>query len=426
MPRIVRDDDGVVHEHAHGDDESRERRAVEALAQELHEQQRAADREEQRRADQHARAEAHDEHDDRDDDGHRLGQVEHEGRVGLAGDAVLGIEHREFEPHGHAPLQRIERTAHGRPHLHHVGIGLGGDADAHGRPPPDVHDRGRRLGIAPLHAGHVAQAVLLALGGHEQLVGDVVGRAVHAVFEDAHAQRAGLLLAAVGDRVAPGDGLHDRLGPDGEIGERGQADLHVHHGALLAVERDLLHARHGHQRTFDPLRPVAQLRPRVTRIGRQGVVDAVDVAEVVGHGDGRGARREARRDVEHLAAQLVPALGNLARRGGRVEFDQDFRDSVVGLGGDFPHVAHRLHLAADGFGDELLHLKGRSARIGADERRALDDEGGVFLLAEAHEARRAAQEQHGEEEPDDLRIAKRIFGQIHGRIIGGSVLSRRA
>ena len=45
------------------------------------------------------------------------------------------------------------------------------------------------------------------------------------------------------------------------------------------------------------------------------------------------------------------------------------------------------------------------------------------LLAEAHEACRAAQEQHGEEEPDDLRIAKRIFGQIHGRIIGGSVLS---
>lgn len=50
------------------------------------------------------------------------------------------------------------------------------------------------------------------------------------------------------------------------------------------------------------------------------------------------------------------------------------------------HEAHRLHLALDGFGHELFDFERRGARVGADQRRTLDDEYRVLLLAQRNEA----------------------------------------
>ena len=38
------------------------------------------------------------------------------------------------------------------------------------------------------------------------------------------------------------------------------------------------------------------------------------------------------------------------------------------------HEAHRLHLALDRFGHKLFDFERRGARVGADQRRTLDDE----------------------------------------------------
>ena len=423
---IVGDDDGVVDEHAHRDDETGQRGAVQPLAQKLHQEQRAADREEQRTADQHPGAEAHDEHDDQNDDRNRLGEVENERGIGLPGDAVLGIEHRQLHAQRHLPRERSQQGFDLRTGLHHVDALLGRDADAHGAAAVDAHHRLRRLGVAPLDAGDVAQAVLFARRGDQQLVRKVVERLVGSVLENLYLEFSGLLLAAVDDGILLADGRDDGFGTDGEIGQRRHADIDVHHGRLFAVKGHLLHAVDRHERRFEPLRPVAQFGPGEASVDRKPVVDAVHVAEIVGDGHRRSPRGQARLDVEHLAAQFVPQLRNFGGGCGRVQFDLYLRKPVIGFRSDFMHAAHRLHLAFDGFSDKLLDLLRRGPRIGADERRRLDDEDRILLLAQRGEPQGASRQQHGEEEPDHLGAAQRIFGQVHGGVSLRSGPVRRA
>ena len=414
---IVGDDDGIIDEHAHSDDESRQRSAVQPLAQKLHQQQRAADREQQRTADQHPCAETHDEHDDQDDDRHRLGQIEDERGVGLAGDAVFGIEHRQFHAHGHLARERGQHAVDLRPGLHHIDARFGRDADAHGPAAIDAHHRLRRLGVTPLDAGDVAQAVLLARGGEQQLVRQIVERLVGPVFENLYAELPGLLLPAIDDGVLLADGRDDGFGADGEVGQRRKADVDIDHGRLFAVEGHFLHAVDRHEGRFQPLGPVAQLRPRESPIDGESVIDAVNIAEIVGDGDLRRPGRQFRLDVEHLAAQFVPQLGNLAGRRGGVQFDLDLRNAVIGFGSDLVHEAHRLHLAFDGLGNELLDLRGRGSRVGADERRRFDDEDRILFLAQRREAQRPADQQDEEEKPNHFGVSQGIFGQVHRSVI---------
>ena len=424
--RIVGHHDGVVHQHAHRDDEPRQRGAVETFAQKLHQQKRTAYGEQQRTADQHPGAESHDEHDDKDDDRHRFGEVQDKGGIRLAGNAVFGIKHREVHAHGHLARKAAEHPADLLPGLHHVHVGLGRDADAHRPAAVHAHQRLRRIGVSPLHAGDVAQPVLLARRGDEQLVGDVAEVLIGPVLQDLYFERPGLLLAAVDDRVLLADGPHDRFGADREVGERRKADIDVHHGRLLAEERHLLHAVHGHQRRLDPLRPLAQFGPCESAVDRKAVIDAVHVAEIVGHGNGRSPGRQPGLDVEHLAPQLVPQLRNLRGAGRRIEFDHDLRKSVIGLGGDFMHQPHRLHLAFDRLGNELFDLQRRGSGIGADQRRTFDDERRILLFAQRDEAEGAASKQDEKEKPDDFFIFQRIFGQTHDRITLGFAPARPA
>ena len=403
---IVGDDDGVVDEHAHRDDETGQRGAVQPLAQKLHQEQRAADREEQRTADQHPGAEAHDEHDDQNDDRNRLGEVENERGIGLPGDAVLGIEHRQLHAQRHLPRERSQQGFDLRTGLHHVDALLGRDADAHGAAAVDAHHRLRRLGVAPLDAGDVAQAVLFARRGDQQLVRKVVERLVGSVLENLYLEFSGLLLAAVDDGILLADGRDDGFGTDGEIGQRRHADIDVHHGRLFAVEGHLLHAVDRHERRFEPLRPVAQFGPGEAPVDRKPVVDAVHVAEIVGDGHRRSPRGQARLDVEHLAAQFVPQLRNFGGGCGRVQFDLYLRKPVIGFRSDFMHAAHRLHLAFDRLGDEFFDLLRRSPGIGADHRRDFDHKGRILFLSQRGEAQRSPGQQDEEEEPDHLGAAQ--------------------
>ncbi len=288
---VVGDDDGVVDQHAHGDDEPSQRSTVEPLAEKLHQKQRSADRKEQRTADQHPGAEPHDEHDDGDDDGDRFGQIDKKRRIGLTGDAVLGIENGELHAHGHPGRLGVEDAADAVAGLHDIGLRIGRNADADGPAAVDAHESLRRLGVAPLHARDVAQPILLARRRNQELVGDVVETAVGTLLDDADFERAGLLLAAADHGVLLADGGDDGLGPDGEIGQRRQSDIDVDDGLLLAEQSDFLHAVDGDEQGFEPLRLLAQLAPREPLVDREGVIDAVDIAEIVGHGDAPAGRR---------------------------------------------------------------------------------------------------------------------------------------
>lgn len=73
----------------------------------------------------HPGAETHDEHDDQDDDRHRLGEVQHEGRIGLLRDAVLGIKHRKIHADGHLAHEAVKHADDLLPGFHHVDLRLG-------------------------------------------------------------------------------------------------------------------------------------------------------------------------------------------------------------------------------------------------------------------------------------------------------------
>lgn len=249
------------------------------------------------------------------------------------------------------------------------------------------------------------------------MVADIVQPIVNPRFDDPYLHRPGLLLTAVDDGVLLTDGLDDGFGPDREVGQCRKAHIDVHHGVLLPVEGHFLHTVHGHEPRFDPLRPVAQLRPGEAGPGRKAVIDAVHIAEIVAHHDLRRPFGEAGPDVEHLAAQLVPQLGNLAGGSSRIEFDQNLGNAVIGLRGDLVHQPHRLHLTFDGLGHELLDFAGRGAGVGTDDRSALDDENRIFLLAQPEETRHAARQQHGQEEPDHLAVSEGVGRQIHRMFI---------
>ena len=89
--RVIHNDNGVIHQHAHGDDETGKRGAVDALADKEHGKERSTDGKEQRRAYDNARAPTHNEHNQQDDYSHRLGEVCQEVVVRLARYLIFGI-----------------------------------------------------------------------------------------------------------------------------------------------------------------------------------------------------------------------------------------------------------------------------------------------------------------------------------------------
>ena len=417
--RVVRHDDRIIDEHAHRNDEPGQRSPVQPDIQPLHDQQRASDSEKQRAADQQAGAESHDRHDQQDHDRDRLEQVHDERAVRLGGDPVLGIERLKRDTERHHRRDRRQLLLDQPARTHDILLRIGRNADAYSPLPVHAHQRRGRLRVARLDPGDVAQADLKSLGGGQQLVPDVVETLIGSRFDDPYLHVAGQLLAASDQRVLRAENPDDLVGRDEQAGERRHADPDVHHVLLLAEKRHFLHAVDRHQLGLDPLRPVAHLLVRETRIGRQTVVDAEHVAVIVPDRDRRGPLGQDGLHGENLPPKLVPHLRHFVGRSRGQQLDHDFRHAVERLGGDFIDPAHRLNLALDRFGNQLLDLLGRSAGIAGNDRRALDHERRVFLLSEMAERDETADEKHGQKEPDHLRIVERVSRQIHLHLISG-------
>ena len=80
------------------------------------------------------------------------------------------------------------------------------------------------------------------------------------------------------------------------------------------------------------------------------------------------------------------------------------------------HEAHRLHLALDRFGHKLFDFERRGARVGADQRRTLDDEYRVLLFSQRNEAQGSARRMKRKNQTTFL-----FFNEYSGRLIVASV-----
>ena len=88
----VDDDNGIVDEHAHGENKRAERYALHSAPEVEQEEERPQHYNDERHANYHSAAQPHGEHEDEDDDGHRFGKVDKESGERI-GDALRLVEH---------------------------------------------------------------------------------------------------------------------------------------------------------------------------------------------------------------------------------------------------------------------------------------------------------------------------------------------
>ena len=224
---------------------------------------------------------------------------------------------------------------HSLAELDHVDARLVGDGKGDGRLPVIAHDGERRIAVAEMQIGEVADpdqvalalraaAPLVAFNGRglDEEVGDGLRSGELAGGGDRHALAGQCHRAGGGDRILLRDcTLEARLG-NAEMGQLGEAGIEVDPPILNAPER---HPRHSGDQ--------AQLLLQVggvpfdlggaVAVAGDGEQQAIDIAEVIAHGRRSGTPGQLRRDVADLAAQLVPDLGNLLARIGRLDDDLD-------------------------------------------------------------------------------------------------------
>ena len=413
VTRIVSHHDRIVDQHPHRNDESGQRGTVQAHAEELHNKQRAADREDQRTADQHSRTETHNQHNQGDNDRHRLQQVDHKRIVGLLRDTVLRIERHQVDPDRDQRHQRTEALFDQFTGFDHVFRRIGRNADPDGGPAVEQHQRRRGFGISLFDTGNVPQADLPSLRRGENLVADVVEVLVSSRLDQFDLHFAREFFAARNKRILRLKRLNHFRRSYKKIVQRRKAHINVHHPALLAEKGHFLHALDGHERRFDPLRPAAHLLIGKPFSRRKAVINPEHIAEIVAHGDRRRILGHLGLYIEHLAAQLVPHLRHLVGRRGRIQLDHDLRKPVIRFGGDLIDATHRLNFTPDRFGHQLFDLLGRRSRVTGDDRSAFDDERRILFLAELAERNQAADEQQRQEKVNHLSVIEGISGKIH-------------
>ncbi len=109
-----------------------------------------------------------------------------------------------------------------------------------------------------------------------------------------------------------------------------------------------------------------------------GDKDAENVAIVVVDDGRAGAGRQPALHVIHLAAQLVPDLGQRRLVVLVLDADRDRRKAPVGLGLHLFQLTELLHRLLDAVADLLLHLFGGGAGVGRDDEGLLDGELGIL------------------------------------------------
>ena len=307
----VHDDDGVVHEHAQGEDERGQGYHLQVDAQGPHADEGAQDGQKQGRPDHQPRAQPHGQQQDGDDDAHGFRKVDHEVPDGAFHVVRLVVDGADLHARGERGAQLVQEAADVPAHGNDVAAFDGGYADADGRHPVEAHDLRGRLHVAAADIGYVAQVQHAAAAAPDVEVPDLfqpvygAGNAQARVFV-VHADGTG-----VGQGVAAFQGLEYLLLRYAQPGELRAVELHKDGLLLHAPEFDPGHVSDHEQTLLEEVRLGFQLI-RAVALAVEGEEDAVHVAVVVAHAHAGDARRQPGADVGGLPAQFVPDLRQFA------------------------------------------------------------------------------------------------------------------
>ncbi len=340
--RELGDDDGIVDQHANGEDQREQHHDVDGEADHLQAEHAGKERSRDRDADEQRGAEAEHEQDDDDDQQHAG-----DDRVLQVGQHLpdhLRLVLRESDVNSLRPLllQLRDDVFHRIDGLDQIGAGALRHLDGHGRTAVDAGDRGRVL-EGRLDLGDVEQGHRCCLRGDHRHLGDVLrlleqrrhldGEAAALAFERARCDQRIERLGKLAELVEPDPvALHQRRLDD-------DLDRLVARAAQLGCQ----HARRLLDRVLGPARDAEQSALR----------------HVAGEPDHQH-RVEREIDLEHLrlvdvARQImlgdVDLGAHVGKRGfgieARLELEQDKAAAFEGGGAHLLDVADRLELGLD-------------------------------------------------------------------------------
>ena len=102
------DDDGVIHQHPHGDDQGPKADPFNFDAEQIHEEERGQHGQQKRYTDNNRGADPHEQRKHPDHHAHGHGKRQKEAVVGFVHDAVLFVDRRDLYPDGKEGLQGLK------------------------------------------------------------------------------------------------------------------------------------------------------------------------------------------------------------------------------------------------------------------------------------------------------------------------------
>ncbi len=196
------------------------------------------------------------------------------------------------------------------------------------------------------------------------------------------------------DRVLRIDRIADLFRREAELGELGIGDLDVDALLLVGDEVDLVDAGHAQQLGTQPLRIVVHLRGREA-IALERIEVRIDVAELIVEERALDPGWQRIGDIADFLADLVPRVGDLRRRRGVLDREEQHRLAGARIAAQEVDVGRLLELARDTVGHFLLDLARGRARPESLDHHDLESERRVFRLRELAVREHAEQRDQG-------------------------------
>ena len=370
-------DHRVIDQKAQGDDQRAQRDALQRDPHLLHHHE--GDRQHQRNRHRHhkARPPAQRNEADRQHDHHRLDQRTDEvvdrfvHHMRLVGDLV------QLDPNRQAGLDLVHQPVKLFTKADDVAALAHPYDQAHRRLAVEADQRGRRIGIAGDHIGHVRQRKE-HIAHPQRGIGQRLGRGELAGHPHQNLLGPGLDRARGRDGVFAGQRRQNRLAVKAKRGELAAGELQMHHLIAGADQVHLARIRQLQHGGAHVLHPVLHLARGKAVIG-EGIDVAIDIAEIVGEREASEFLGEIATDVGHELAHARPCHRHIG--GGRVvaQLDIHHRLTRPGDGAGVFQVVQILQLFLDAVGDLADGFIRRGAGQGGADDHGLDGKAGVFL-----------------------------------------------
>ena len=404
----IYDDDGIIDQHAHGQDERGQRDALHGAVQRTEHKDGAHDDDDKAGTDDDAALDAHEEHEEHDNDEDGLYEVEGKSAQGIVHTVRLVEDLVAGHAHGKAgSLQLCDAAFHGTPHLGDVGTRRTGYEHADGRLVVIVEGIANGLLDALLHLGNVGHTELVTLMSLDEHPADVLHGAELVIHSDTHTLVTIVIVAGIVGAVLSVQRGKYLSGHHAHAGHLVLEQTYLDDFLLLAVQFHTVNAFHGGSLALQEFGIVAEF-PLTQAIARQGIEDAIDIAEVILHTD-RHAAGQQTLCIGHLTAETVPALFYIIIAQGAAEFHLHDTHVVVGIALHIIQVTHHADLLLQDIGHFQFHLMGTGTGIDSHHHGHLDFHLGVFQFAHAIYREDTSCHQHRHEEVYQTSVVKGPF-----------------